>query len=388
MTAGDCVLPNPVFEGSEKRIEVDFAFSPHASSKGLRAFSKEQLDELMTLAHCEIVSSRSNAHFDAYVLSESSLFVYPTKYVLKTCGTTRLLNSVPRLLELANFIGMMPARCKYSRASFLFPEHQPFPHTSFDDEVEFLDALFNAPLASSGKAYVLGQPHEGLQWHVYVAGIARDVQPTLNIEICMTELGEKQALQFVRTENFVSAEQTTKDSGIFALKPNAIIDDYVFEPCGYSMNGIDGSGLMTIHITPEPGFSYASLELSGFESDVAKPDGLLAQALKIFSPGKISMAISVDQPLSVDSALIALASLPLGYSCISSTTQKLDCGGAISYYNIVHTEKVLPSPNSPMSVHHAASYLSVGTNASLASMTDMDGSSVGDQDLDPVMSSA
>ncbi len=44
----------------------------------------------------------------------------------------------------------------------------------------------------------------------------------------------------MRTEKFVSAEQTTKDSGILHIKPKAIIDDYVFEPCGYSMNGIDG----------------------------------------------------------------------------------------------------------------------------------------------------
>jgi len=118
------VLPCPVFEGSEKRIEVDFSFSAKAPAKGLRALSREQLDELMALAHCEIVSSRTNDHFDAYVLSESSLFVYPNKYVLKTCGTTRLLRSIPRLLELASGLGMQVARAKYSRATFLFPEHQ------------------------------------------------------------------------------------------------------------------------------------------------------------------------------------------------------------------------------------------------------------------------
>lgn len=34
-----------------------------------------------------------------------------------------------------------------------------------------------------------------------------------------------------------------------------------FEPCGYSMNGMDGAQASTIHITPETGFSYASVEV-------------------------------------------------------------------------------------------------------------------------------
>ena len=122
-------LPNPVFEGSEKRLEVDFLPAPghaqqRACSPGLRALRREQLDELMSLACCTIVSQRSNDRLDAYVLSESSLFVYPTKWVLKTCGTTRLLYSVPRLLEMAAELGLVPVRCKYTRASFLFPEQQ------------------------------------------------------------------------------------------------------------------------------------------------------------------------------------------------------------------------------------------------------------------------
>lgn len=33
----------------------------------------------------------------------------------------------------------------------------------------------------------------------------------------------------------------------------AEIDDYVFEPCGYSMNGVECGTFSTIHITPEDG---------------------------------------------------------------------------------------------------------------------------------------
>ena len=75
-------------------------------------------------AACSIVSHTANEDFDAYVLSESSLFVYPDRLVLKTCGTTQLLAAVPLLLELAAKLDMSACRAKYSRASFLFPEKQ------------------------------------------------------------------------------------------------------------------------------------------------------------------------------------------------------------------------------------------------------------------------
>lgn len=109
------------------------------------------------------------------------------------------------------------------------------------------------------------------QWHKYIAGRALAPKPTFNLEICMTELGEDAAKQFFRSDSFISAAHTTTETGIQALKPNALIDDYVFEPCGYSMNGIDGSGLITIHITPEKGFSYASVSGGSLRAARANP---------------------------------------------------------------------------------------------------------------------
>lgn len=240
--------------------------------------------------------------------------------------------------------------------SFLGPQH--FPHTSFDDEVQFLDSQFAKPIGSAGKAYVLGDPYEGLQWHKYVAGRSVAEQPTYNLEICMTELGEEQAKQFFRNEAFISAERTTMDTGILALKPRAIIDDYVFEPCGYSMNGIEDTGLITIHITPEKGFSYASVEVSGFASDLGDPNRLLAAAVAIFKPGKVSMALSVDRASEV-SPFGALDYLPDGYGCPHASAKKLECGGSVTYYNILAGEKLPCPPQTPTSIlHHVASFLS------------------------------
>merc|ERR1719218_156530 len=92
----------------------------------MRALSREMLDDAMTAAECLIVSKRHCAAFDMYVLSESSLFVYPNKVVLKTCGTTKLLNGVPLLLKEAAAIGIVPRRVKYTPAPSSSPTSSPW----------------------------------------------------------------------------------------------------------------------------------------------------------------------------------------------------------------------------------------------------------------------
>lgn len=83
----DCV---GYFEGPEKTLEVVFR-SDKGVSEGLRALSRQKIDHLCTKAKCTILSQISNSHMDAFVLSESSLFVYRHRLVMKTCGTTTLL---------------------------------------------------------------------------------------------------------------------------------------------------------------------------------------------------------------------------------------------------------------------------------------------------------
>lgn len=58
----------------------------------------------------------------------------------------------------------------------------------------------------------------------------------------------------------LTAAKVTELSGIGDLFPGAHIDDFLFNPCGYSMNGVLGDGYFTIHITPQPEYSYVSFE--------------------------------------------------------------------------------------------------------------------------------
>jgi S-adenosylmethionine decarboxylase len=77
--------------------------------------------------------------------SESSLFVFPHKLILKTCGTTTLLAGIPPIFELAQKAGFPYGevyRVFYSRKSFMFPERQRSPHGSWGEEVQRLNSYF------------------------------------------------------------------------------------------------------------------------------------------------------------------------------------------------------------------------------------------------------
>lgn len=326
----------PVFEGSEKRIEIDFlpAAGVPSVANGLRSVGRAQLDEILDLAACCIVSARHGPAFDAYVLSESSLFVYPRKAILKTCGTTRLLAAVPALIEAAAAVGLEPARAKYSRASFLFPEQQPAMHASFPEETSLLQSAF-ATMGGISGAYVLGDTLRGLQWHVFVAQTATAIaehKPAYTLEVCMTGLHPEKAAQFARGPDFVSAEATTDASGIRALLPAAKIDDYVFEPCGYSMNGMDGAQASTIHITPETGFSYASVEVFCQNNDEIDTGSMVARIADIFRPAELVVVASVDG--GDVAAWGAALSPPAGFSTACRTVQDLRCGGRVTFLSL------------------------------------------------------
>lgn len=346
------------FEGAEKRLELDF-FASAECPRGLRALTRAQLDEYLTQAQCMIVSERHAPAFDAYVLSESSLFVYSTKLVIKTCGTTALLVATPRLLELAAALGLAVRRCKYTRACFKYPKLQPFPHRSWPEETAYLDELFGK-LGESPSVSVLGTPGRGLLWHTYTAEATEAPSPpsptcvmdqpsssdddvsfsdaqdlvtgTFTLEVCMTELAPEACQAFFFGVKGETAEEVTVASGIRAMFPKARIDDFLFQPCGYSMNGLQGAGFMTIHVTPEDHCSYASVEISGHSMDAFDPAELVEAAARVFQPRKMSVALSGDAPSAVK-AWAAAPPPPTGLTATSGNfSADLAGSGSVSYY--------------------------------------------------------
>ncbi|XP_057436238.1 S-adenosylmethionine decarboxylase proenzyme-like [Lotus japonicus] len=326
------------FEGYEKRLEISFyerGVFADPEGLGLRELSRDQLDEILNPAQCTIVGSLSNDYVDSYVLSESSLFVYPYKVIIKTCGTTKLLLSIPVILKLADSLNIAVKSVRYTRGSFIFPEAQPFPHRNFSEEVAVLNNYFGN-LGSGGQAYVMGDPDKSQIWHIYAASAEPkgSSEAVYGLEMCMTGLDKESASVFFK-DNTSSAALMTTNSGINKILPQSDICDFEFDPCGYSMNGIEGSAISTIHVTPEDGFSYASFEAVGYDYEDLSLTELVERVLACFHPAEFSVALHMDMhgekldkfPLDIE-----------GYYCDKRGTEELGAGGAVMFHSFVRVD--------------------------------------------------
>lgn len=180
------------FEGPEKLLEVWFAPSPTAlppgaQPDGLKGVSSEDWVGMLDMVNCKILSVLKSDAVDAYLLSESSMFVFPHKLILKTCGTTTLLLGLQRMLHIAALhagfpfhnadkadevrAAATPYRVFYSRKNFLFPDKQRGPHRSWKQEVKYLDDMFEG-----GSAYMVGKMN-GDHWYLYITSPNQALTP-------------------------------------------------------------------------------------------------------------------------------------------------------------------------------------------------------------------
>jgi len=209
--------------------------------------------------------------------------------MIKTCGTTTLLHSVRPFIEAAfKFCGFDHIQdLYYSRRRFARPELQKSPHSSFEEEVEYLEDLLDG-----GAAYAFGKLN-GECWYLYTLNRPMSIiEPDHTLEIIMTKL-DPNVMKIFTKQVSADSEDATKKSGIDTIYPNAVLDAYLFDPCGYSVNGILPKGhYFTIHITPEDHCSYVSFETNAPESDYS---GLIKKVLDIFNPGQFIVTFLSNQ---------------------------------------------------------------------------------------------
>lgn len=190
-----------------------------AKPAGLKAVPEEIWKDMLDLVNCKVLSIVASDEIDAYLLSESSMFVWPHKLILKTCGTTTLLSGLPRILEIAALFGgfakstappsrgiavaAAPYRVFYSRKNFLFPDRQRGPHRSWRDEVRSMDKLF-----VNGSAYMIGKMN-GEHWYLYLTEPHTLLTPPASPTVDLDEFKETET-KFISFPE--GANQTREDN--------------------------------------------------------------------------------------------------------------------------------------------------------------------------------
>nr|CAG4713668.1 unnamed protein product [Naegleria fowleri] len=308
------------FEGPEKRLEVDFrpkksdlpAYQEYLSHHNdansseeeetanpnyynLMNISDETWQSMLDLACCRILSKKENEHFSCYVLSESSLFVFRRKIVIKTCGTTTLLGILKRMKEIADSQGLEAELVIYSRKNFVFPHRQPHPHSSFEEELRYLTEEY-----PGGEGHVVGSVLSD-HWYLYICdmqGVDDQIRkdPDQTLEVLMHDLDPEVMKQFMEASRKDRPTGMTieQQSGIDKLLPGSEIDSFEFDPCGYSMNGLLGKCYWTIHITPEDHCSFVSFETNVKSSKVQYYSELIERVVHTFRPGRFTVTLFAD----------------------------------------------------------------------------------------------
>jgi S-adenosylmethionine decarboxylase len=302
------------FEGPEKKLEIDFQpvaiegdlMDAHQSS--LRTVPRCKWEQILTIAQCNILSMLQNECCDAYLLSESSMFVYDRKVMIKTCGTTSLLRTIPELIAVGQALGFEIGFLQYSRTAFRYPEYQPAPHQSFRDEIAFLRQYLPSGterVMSDGSSIPAAQR---MAWHVFTYDNQKVSTKDQCLEVCMFDLDPLAMRYFFgdAEEHGGNADTCTSVSGIEdllrfsqylergseAVAHAPLVDAHLFSPCGYSMNALDGSTYYTIHITPEDHCSYVSFESNAhFDTFIT----LLGRVLDTFRPARYQVAFLGDE---------------------------------------------------------------------------------------------
>lgn len=292
------------FEGPEKKVEI--ALMPGQPS--LRARGRAYWDKIVEKSRAQILSAVSNESMDAYLLSESSLFVTDGWLTMITCGRTDLVSAVDQLcadLGVENFAYLV-----YERKNAHFQEYQP---ANFFDDARRLSALM------PGKSLRFGDADDH---HVFLFHLDKPYAPTaddLTLEILMHGVDPAASKVFMsgpaRKREFIKEK-----SGVWSLIPGFQVDDHLFEPMGYSLNAIRGSRYYTIHVTPQKVGSYVSFETNCVEGD---GNETVTRVLDVFKPQ--SCDVILFQPQT------ARKKVRCYYPLKRAVRQNLPCGYRVTF---------------------------------------------------------
>jgi len=163
----------------------------------------------------------------------------------------------------------------YSRPTFRFPEHQLNGYNKgFWNEVELLrtDTMkatgkpWDSNVHTTGDGLIFysctlsrrsESPKHSGEKRVAECVVYKQVNQTMDLALFNVD-PLKMKCFFGQQDNVL--EDSCLRGFLPTDSPSLKIDDYSFEPCGYSLNAIDDEFFWCIHITPEAQYSYVSFE--------------------------------------------------------------------------------------------------------------------------------
>lgn len=247
------------YEGTEKRLLICI------NDINLLELEDSFWQQLVSHSDADILSTINNQHLKAYLLSESSLFVWQDKLLLITCGNTQLVKA-------ALFIQQQFTKQQIS--TLIFQRHQALkPHlqsSSFQQDTLLLEKQFNGQTQHwrddyQGDLFVFGEvaSHRVSTKVIYMMhGLRGELADSLQIE----NLNKEILLKKLKLTNFFK---------------DLIIDHFSFDPKGYSLNAINKDDYLAIHLTPEQQSTYLSIETSYSANECA---GFINYLQQLFHP--------------------------------------------------------------------------------------------------------
>jgi S-adenosylmethionine decarboxylase len=232
------------FEGSEKKAEI---IVNRNSLSLLNDISDSFWQGLVNCSNARILSQISNNDCKAFLLSESSLFVWHDRFLILTCGVTQLVNSVEYFMR--SIYSQQVIHVTYQRKNEYFAHAQP---SCFGDDIQLLSQYI------SGKAYRFGEMDSHHNYIFHQDNATQTCPQYKTYELLAYQISETASKTL--TTPGLSAQTIREFFAIEQLLPDFIIDDFVFQPYGYSLNAICQDKYLTIHVTPQAASSYVSFE--------------------------------------------------------------------------------------------------------------------------------
>jgi len=263
-----------VYEGVEKKLILMYSGARNVSIR--KAIKEEVWHKVVEAVDAKVLSVMRGDHIDAYLLSESSLFIFDDKIYLKTCGTTRIFNSVKVIVTnlLEEIPGINLTRVAYSRPTYRFPDRQLKGYgQGFEKEVELLRKV-TMEVTERSWASTIHNTGDGITFHsssLSLSGMTKKHmvpegrtenrecnKGNMCMDLAMFDMDQSKLKDFFGEVNVL--EKFCIRGFLPMDSPGLQIDDYNFQPCGYSLNALDGEYYWCVHVTPEAQYSYFSFE--------------------------------------------------------------------------------------------------------------------------------